>query len=814
MSEELTQNSGSNYSASSIQVLEGLEAVRKRPAMYIGDISEKGLHHLVYEVVDNSIDEALAGYCTHIEVTINEDNSITVQDNGRGIPVDFHEKEKKSALEVVMTVLHAGGKFDKGSYKVSGGLHGVGVSCVNALSTHMTTNVFRNGKIYQQEYECGKPLYAVKEVGPTDITGTRQTFWPDGSIFTVTEYKYSILQARMRELAYLNKGITITLTDKRVKEEDGSYKQEKFHSEEGVKEFVRFLNSNNTPLIDDVIYLNTEKQGIPIECAIMYNTGFRENLHSYVNNINTIEGGTHEAGFRMALTRVLKKYAEESKALEKAKVEISGEDFREGLIAVISVKVSEPQFEGQTKTKLGNNEVSGAVNQAVGEALTYYLEEHPKEAKIIVDKVVLAATARVAARKARESVQRKSPMGGGGLPGKLADCSSRVAEECELFLVEGDSAGGSAKQGRSRQFQAILPLRGKILNVEKAMWHKAFESDEVNNIIQALGVRFGVDGEEDSKKANIDKLRYHKIIIMTDADVDGAHIRTLLLTFFFRQYQEMVEKGYVYIAQPPLYRVHNARMEKFIKDDAELNEFLLNRVSEDVTVVAANGREYTGSDLIRLMETIEKIELRVADAESTGMPRPLFLALATYPRAVDRELLEARDADFLAWLEKHEYALSLEREHSEDEDEGRVFAVFENTGSHHTRRGMEFFASRLYRQTWQLFNDLREQCGELSFSLRRKDSSSQAGDVFDLMQMTLDEARKGINIQRYKGLGEMNPEQLWVTTMNPENRVLLQVSVEDANEASDAFEELMGDRVEPRREFIERNALSVQDLDI
>ena len=447
MSEELTQNSGSNYSASSIQVLEGLEAVRKRPAMYIGDISEKGLHHLVYEVVDNSIDEALAGYCTHIEVTINEDNSITVQDNGRGIPVDFHEKEKKSALEVVMTVLHAGGKFDKGSYKVSGGLHGVGVSCVNALSTHMTTNVFRNGKIYQQEYECGKPLYAVKEVGPTDITGTRQTFWPDGSIFTVTEYKYSILQARMRELAYLNKGITITLTDKRVKEEDGSYKQEKFHSEEGVKEFVRFLNSNNTPLIDDVIYLNTEKQGIPIECAIMYNTGFRENLHSYVNNINTIEGGTHEAGFRMALTRVLKKYAEESKALEKAKVEISGEDFREGLIAVISVKVSEPQFEGQTKTKLGNNEVSGAVNQAVGEALTYYLEEHPKEAKIIVDKVVLAATARVAARKARESVQRKSPMGGGGLPGKLADCSSRVAEECELFLVEGDSAGGSATQG-------------------------------------------------------------------------------------------------------------------------------------------------------------------------------------------------------------------------------------------------------------------------------------------------------------------------------------------------------------------------------
>ena len=551
MSEELTQNAGSTYSASSIQVLEGLEAVRKRPAMYIGDISEKGLHHLVYEVVDNSIDEALAGYCTHIEVTINEDNSITVQDNGRGIPVDFHEKEKKSALEVVMTVLHAGGKFDKGSYKVSGGLHGVGVSCVNALSTRMVTNVFRNGKIYQQEYACGKPLYPVKEVGTTDITGTRQTFWPDSSIFTVTEYKYNILQARMRELAYLNKGITITLTDKREKEEDGSYKQEVFHSEEGVKEFVRFLNSTNTPLIDDVIYLNTEKQGVPIECAIMYNTGFRENLHSYVNNINTIEGGTHEAG----------------------------EDFREGLIAVISVKVAEPQFEGQTKTKLGNNEVSGAVNQAVGEALTNYLEEHPKEAKLIVDKVVLAATARIAARKARESVQRKSPMGGGGLPGKLADCSSRTPEECELFLVEGDSAGGSAKQGRSRQFQAILPLRGKILNVEKAMWHKAFESDEVNNIIQALGVRFGVDDSEDSKKANIDKLRYNKVIIMTDADVDGSHIDTLIMTLFYRYMPEVIQGGHLYIANPPLYKCSKG---KVIENAAEADYIFSMLMGDDV----------------------------------------------------------------------------------------------------------------------------------------------------------------------------------------------------------------------------------------
>ncbi len=652
MTQEEKINGENNYSASNIQVLEGLEAVRKRPAMYIGDISEKGLHHLVYEVVDNSIDEALAGYCDHIEVFINEDNSITVQDNGRGIPVDFHEKEKKSALEVVMTVLHAGGKFDKGSYKVSGGLHGVGVSCVNALSTHMTTNVFRNGKVYQQEYSCGKPLYAVKVVGECgDQTGTRQTFWPDSSIFTTTTYKYDTLQNRLRELAYLNKGITISLTDLRDKDEEGNARTETFHSEEGVKEFVRFLNNqqNNAPLIDDVIYLNTEKQGVPIECAIMYNTSYRESLYSYVNNINTIEGGTHVVGFRTALTRVLKKYAEENngKAIEKAKIEIQGEDFREGLVTVISVKVAEPQFEGQTKTKLGNSEISGAVNQAVGEALSYYLEEHPKEAKQIVDKVILAATARIAARKARETVQRKSPMGGGGMPGKLADCSSRVPEECELFLVEGDSAGGSAKQGRSRATQAILPLRGKILNVEKAMWHKAFESDEVNNIITALGVRFGVDGEDDSKKANIDKLRYHKVIIMTDADVDGAHIDTLIMTLFYRYMPEIIEAGHLYIANPPLYKCSKGKISEYCYDDA------------------------------------------------------------------------AREA----FIQKY--------------GDG-------NEGSIHT--------------------------------------------------------------QRYKGLGEMNPDQLWETTMNPETRILKQVSIENAANVDYVFSMLMGDDVAPRREFIEKNA--------
>ena len=518
-------NQEQNYSASNIQVLEGLEAVRKRPAMYIGDISEKGLHHLVNETVDNSIDEAMAGYCTHIEVTINEDGSITVQDNGRGIPVDEHEKMHKSALEVVMTVLHAGGKFDKGSYKVSGGLHGVGVSCVNALSTHMTSQVFRNGHIYQQEYEKGKPLYDVKIVGDTDQTGTRQQFWPDGSIFTTTEYKYDIIAKRMRELAYLNAGITITLKDMRP-DEDGNLKEEVFHAKEGLKEFVRYVDRHRTHLFDDVIYLKTEKQGVPIEVAVMYNTDYSENIHSYVNNINTIEGGTHLQGFRMALTRTLKKYADEdpniSKQIEKAKIELAGDDFREGLTAVISIKVAEPQFEGQTKTKLGNSEVAGAVQQAVGEALSNYLEEHPKEAKMICDKVVLAATARIAARKARESVQRKNPMTGGGLPGKLADCSEKDPKVCEIFLVEGDSAGGSAKQGRDRHFQAILPLRGKILNVEKVQWHRVFEAESVMNIIQSIGVRFGVDGEGD-REANVDKLRYDKIIIMTDADVDEGH---------------------------------------------------------------------------------------------------------------------------------------------------------------------------------------------------------------------------------------------------------------------------------------------------
>ena len=571
MSEEI-KNTSNGYSADSIQVLEGLEAVRKRPSMYIGDTSEKGLHHLVYEVVDNSIDEALAGFCTKVDVVIYEDNSISVTDNGRGIPVDIHEKEGVSALEVVLTVLHAGGKFDKGSYKVSGGLHGVGVSCVNALSTYLKAEVRREGKVYMQEFTCGKPLHSVEVVGESDSTGTTIFFKPDGSIFSVTEYKYDILATRLRELAFLNAGITLTLTDKRVVKEDGNYRSETFHSEEGLKEFVRYIDRSKEQLIPDVIHIVTEKQGIPVEVAMTYNTSFNESVFSYVNDIHTIEGGTHLAGFRRGLTRTLKKYADDSKLLEKAKVEITGDDFREGLTAVISIKVAEPQFEGQTKTKLGNNEVTGAVDQAVGEALGYYLEEHPKEAKTIVDKVILAAQARQAARKARELVQRKSPMTGGGLPGKLADCSSKDPALCELFLVEGDSAGGTAKQGRDRNFQAILPLRGKILNVEKAMDHKVFESEEIQNIYRAMGVTIGT--EEDPKELNLSKLRYHKVIIMTDADVDGSHIATLILTFFFRRMRTLIENGYVYLATPPLYLCKKGKIEEYCWTDQQRQAFI------------------------------------------------------------------------------------------------------------------------------------------------------------------------------------------------------------------------------------------------
>ena len=590
MSEEIQHNASGaeaeQYSASNIQVLEGLEAVRKRPSMYIGDTSAKGLHHLVYEVVDNSIDEALAGFASHIEVMINEDKSITVVDNGRGIPVDMHEKEHKSALEVVLTVLHAGGKFDKGSYKVSGGLHGVGVSCVNALSTYLRAEVRREGKVYMQEYSCGKPTTGLQVVGESEVTGTTITFKPDGSIFSVTEYDYDTLAKRLRDLAFLNAGISLSLTDKRNLDAEGNPRSDKFYSAEGLREFVQYIDSNKDSLIGDVIDLRTERNGVPIEVALTYNSSFNENIYSYVNNINTIEGGTHLTGFRRGLTSTLKKYAESNNLLKNAKVEISGDDFREGLTAVISVKVLEPQFEGQTKTKLGNSEVAGAVQAAVSETLANYLEEHPREAQTIVSKVVLAAQARQAAYNARQKVQRKSPMSGGGLPGKLSDCTSRTAEDCEIFIVEGDSAGGTALDARDRRYQAILPLRGKILNVEKAMEHKIFDNEEITNMYRALRVTIGT--EEDQKVANVSKLAYHKIIIMTDADVDGAHIATLLMTFFFRRMRPIIENGYLYLATPPLYKCKMGKNEEYCWNDRQVQQFK-ERFGEKITIQRYKG---------------------------------------------------------------------------------------------------------------------------------------------------------------------------------------------------------------------------------
>lgn len=627
------------YSASNIQVLEGLEAVRKRPAMYIGDISSKGLHHLVYEVVDNSIDEALAGFADRIDVTINEDNSITVVDNGRGIPVDMHEKEHKSGLEVVLTILHAGGKFDKGSYKVSGGLHGVGVSCVNALSTYLRAEVHRGGKAYVQEYSCGKPTTGLMTMGEVSDTGTSIMFKPDGSIFTVTEYDYSTLANRLRDLAYLNAGITLSLTDKRHKDSEGNAVGEVFYSSRGLSEFVEYIDSNKESLISDVIHLNTERQGIPVEVALTYNNTYNENIYSFVNNINTIEGGTHLTGFRRGLTSTLKKYAEDNRLLEKAKVDIASDDFREGLTAVISVKVMEPQFEGQTKTKLGNSEVIGAVQTAVSDALKTYLEEHPKQARTIVDKVILAAQARHAAYNARAKVQRKSPLGGGGLPGKLADCSSRTAEDCELFIVEGDSAGGTAKQGRDRQFQAILPLRGKILNVEKAMDHKIFDNEEITNLFRAMRVTIGTP--DDPKEANLSKLAYHKIIIMTDADVDGSHIATLLMTFFFRRMRPVIEQGYLYLATPPLYKCKRGKNEEYCWNDAQVQQFI-NKYGEGVKVQRYKGLGEMSAAELRdtTMDPSQRLlkQVKISDAAEADRIFSMLMGEDVGPR---REFIES-----------------------------------------------------------------------------------------------------------------------------------------------------------------------------
>ena len=798
----MTTPANTSYDASSITILEGLSAVRKRPAMYIGSTDTRGLHHLVYEVVDNSIDEAMAGFCSHITVVLHDDNSVTVRDDGRGIPVDIHPKEGVPAVQVVMTKLHAGGKFDNNSYKVSGGLHGVGVSCVNALSEELVVTVRRNGKRYRQHYSRGIPQDQLTVIGEVDGHGTSVRFKPDEEIFETLEFSYETLKKRFEELAYLNRGLTIECVDERIGE------THVFKAEGGIRQFVSDLNSGENG-IHAIIEAEGLVENVTVDFALQYNAGYKENILTFANNIRTKEGGTHLVGFRTALTRAINAYIKgQADLVKKLKnTALSGDDVREGLTAVISVKLPQPQFEGQTKTKLGNSEVAGIVAGVVYERLNVHFEENPQDIRLIIDKAVDAARARDAARRAKELVRRKGALSDNALPGKLADCQSKDPAESELFIVEGDSAGGSAKQGRNPRHQAILPLRGKILNTERTRFDRMLANKEVKALITAMGA--GIQDELD-----LSRLRYHKIIIMTDADVDGAHIRTLLLTFFFRQFQEMVEKGYVYIAQPPLYRVHNSRMEKFIKDDAELNSFLLSRVSEDVSVLAQNGKGFQGKELVQLMREIEKLASRLTDAESSGTPKDLFLALATYPERIDAESLQQSDSQLAEWLNSRGYLFSLERQCSEDDDEGRLFAIFENAGSHQTRRGMEFFASRLYRQTWQLFADMRENCGGLSFSLKRKDGEQKVESVFELFQLVLDEARRGINIQRYKGLGEMNPDQLWVTTMNPENRVLLQVSVEDALSTSEAFEELMGDRVEPRRDFIERNALAVQDLDI
>ena len=798
------EEQNTNYNASSITVLEGLAAVRKRPAMYIGSVDARGLHHLVYEVVDNSIDESMAGFCNEIKIKLHVDNSVTVQDNGRGIPVDEHPKEHVPAVQVVMTMLHAGGKFDNTSYKVSGGLHGVGVSCVNALSEWLIVTVRRDGKKYRQRYERGVPVEELQVIDEhARGHGTTVQFKPDEEIFETVEFSYETLKKRFEELAFLNKGLTIECVDERTQE------KHVFHAEGGLKEFVKQLAEGEETL-HPVVFLESIVDNVTVDFALQYTSNYKETVYSYANNIRTGEGGTHLSGFRVGLTRAINTYIKNQPDLVKKlkAVQLSGEDTREGLIAVISVKLPNPQFEGQTKTKLGNSEIVGVVSAAVYDGLSRFFEENHKDIRQIINKAVDAARAREAARRAKEIVRRKGALSDNALPGKLADCQSKNPEDSELFLVEGDSAGGSAKQGRDPKHQAILPLRGKILNTERCRLDKMLANNEVKSLMTAMGVGVGKDD------IDLSKLRYDKIIIMTDADVDGAHIRTLLLTFFYRQYPELVEKGHIYIAQPPLYRVHNAKFEKFIKDDEELNAFLLNRVSENIVIGTDNDTVLRGEQLTSLLRNIEQMQMTVENAELTGIPRALYLALVTCPEKIDSaSQLEEQDSPVRQWLKENGYTCRLVSV-SEDEGEERTFAIFQNEQSHQTRRGMEFFSSRTYNHGWKFFNDMRTNYGGSRFVMKKDNGDVPIGDSFSLLQTVLDEARKGYAIQRYKGLGEMNPEQLWVTTMNPENRVLLQVQVEDAEEANDAFQELMGDRVEPRREFIERNALKVQDLDI
>ncbi len=794
------------YTADSITVLEGLSAVRVRPAMYVGSTDARGLHHLVYEVVDNSIDEAMAGFCTKITVRLHVDGTCSVSDNGRGIPVDMHPKEGVPAVQVVMTKLHAGGKFDNTSYKVSGGLHGVGVSCVNALSESLEVIIRRDGFRYRQRYSRGLPQETVQNLGESDKHGTTVRFKPDEEIFETVVFSYEILRKRLEELAYLNKGLEIEFIDER------SDTSELFCFEGGIYQFVKDLNSGEGG-IHSIVYGEGESAGITVEFALQYNAGYKENVLTFANNIRTKEGGTHLVGFKTALTRAINVYLKNSAEAKKYKITLSGDDVREGLTAVVSVKLQNPQFEGQTKTKLGNSEVAGLVAGVVYEKLNTFFEENPKDIKLIIDKAVDAARAREAARKAKDLVRRKGALSDNSLPGKLADCQSKDPAESELYIVEGDSAGGSAKQGRNPTTQAILPLRGKILNVERTRFDKMLANKEIKALITAMGAGIGtVGGESDIDLA---KLRYHTIVIMTDADVDGAHIRTLLLTFFFRQYRELIEQGHLYIAQPPLYRAHSQKFERFIKDDPSLNAFLLDRISKDATVRTENA-VFEGRAILGLYKDIDTVTSRMKDAEIAGIGPDLFLAFLEYGEKLLPEWFteEANGSlsSFENWLEERGWTFEIRVE--ETDMEQRHLVVFENANGHRTRVGAEFFNSRIYNQAWKTLAQLQARCGKNNFIVERKESKSSAPDLFSLNSLILEEARKGINIQRYKGLGEMDPEQLWVTTMNPENRVFLQVTIDDAEEASEAFEELMGDRVEPRREFIERNALSVQDLDI
>jgi DNA gyrase subunit B len=797
----MIQNGSQNtYNADSITVLEGLSAVRMRPAMYIGSTDVRGLHHLVYEVVDNSIDESMAGYCDRIGVTIHLDNSVTISDNGRGIPVDMHPKEGRPAVEVVMTVLHAGGKFDNAAYKVSGGLHGVGVSVVNALSEYLEVTVKRDGKRYQQRYERGIPVTQVSLIGVSESTGTTIRFRPDEEIFETVQFSYDILRKRFEELAYLNSGLEIDFRD------DRNQQRETFHAEGGLAQFVSDLNSGET-VIHDMIAGDGEIDGVVVQFALQYNAKYKEEVLTFANNIRTREGGKHLEGFRTALTRAINTYIEKSDLAKKYKQKLSGDDVREGLSAVISVKLPMPQFEGQTKTKLGNSEVAGIVAKVVYDNINVFFEENPKDAKAIVEKAVDAARAREAARKAKELVRRKGALSDHSLPGKLADCQSKIPAESELYIVEGDSAGGSAKQGRDPRYQAILPLRGKILNVEKTRMDKMLGNKEIRALITAMGPGIG-DEEKD-----ISKLRYHKIVIMTDADVDGAHIRTLLLTFFFRQYPELIDNGHIYIAQPPLYRVHKGDFERFIKDEEELSSFLLGRIGEDLVVMAGE-REFRAQNLIDLITNIRLFETRISEAVAYGIPESLLQAILRFERRITPDDFAdgSVPSDLSSYLATVGYDIVVEVE--EEEDEKRFYVLFENTNRSRFRLGIEFFHSKVYRRAFESRKELDAMCAPFQFTLQKKDELRPITGLSALHTAVMEEAHKGVNIQRYKGLGEMNPEQLWKTTMNPENRTFLKVHVDDLSEASDIFSDLMGEKVEPRREFIERNALSVRELDI